>query len=327
MTLMQDKPAVKVPNLVNDLYEEATKRIGDGACHSVRASAIGHDCERYLVYSIANWEDATQKTVGTRLIFDEGNLHERAVLQSLPKAGHDVIEQQRNLTWREYNITGHVDGVLVVNGKAVVLEIKSMADHIWRGIFRDGPRAYLWMEVEEEFQGKPWLRKYYAQQQAYMILKEAPAAIMLCKNKQTGGYAQVNLELDYEYAEGLLQRAERINKHVADGTYPERIAWDAEVCGRCDFLHLCHPDRVNEDPIKFVEDAEAAKTLDQRGEAHDASKVYKTAHEWVVDWAWKKYPNKANVTVGNWLIEKSKGKGGRRLTNIKRLAEGGNDGD
>lgn len=321
MTLLNDKPTVEVPNLVKPLYECASKRRKVYRCRSNRASAIGGDCERQLVYERTHWQEKELHDVDLELIFGEGNIQEEATMRALADAGIHVIEQQRPLSWDKYNITGHVDGVIAVNGKAVLLEIKSMADSIWRSIFRDGPRAYLWEEVDASFTAKPWLRKYYPQLQVYLLCKETENAILLCKNKSTGAFAQVNIELDYEVAEAMVQRAERINAHVAVGTYPERIAWDADTCGRCPFLHICQPDRVNKDPIQFVEDEEAAKTLDQRGEAQEASRAYKIAHEWVIDWAWKRYPDKPTLTVGNWLIEKRTGKGGRRLTTIKRVTE------
>jgi CRISPR/Cas system-associated exonuclease Cas4 (RecB family) len=311
---------VRVPNLVNKLYEHTRKTMKTFPCHSNRASQIGRDCERQLVYWRTRWEEANPITVDLELIFREGNIQERAVKMALAEAGIDVLEEQTEVVWREYNITGHLDGVLNVNGTGVLLEIKSMADTIWRTVARDGPRAYLWMEVEEAFQTKPWLRAYYAQMQVYLLCKEYEHGIILCKNKSTGALCQINIDIDYEFAESLVQRAERINAHVAAETLPDRIPWGEDTCGRCEFLHICWPERVGKDPIQFVEDGTAEAVLDRRGEAEEAGKIFSDTHDWIKRWVWAKYPDNAQLTIGKWLIEKNTGKGGRRQTKIRAVA-------
>lgn len=317
-SLMQ---AVNLPDLVEKLYNKAKRDIRVYPCHANRASMIDHDCERCLTYWRTSWDQVAAHEVDLELIFREGRIQEEAVLRSLMDAGIEVLEQQRPLSWREYQVTGHIDGVLRVDGKAVLLEIKSMADQIWRSVAREGPKVYDWEQVASAFTTKPWLRKYYGQLQVYMLCKECEAAILLCKNKSTGAIAQINVTLDYGYAEKLIQRAERINAHVAAGTLPERIAWDDEVCGRCEFLHLCLPDRVNKNPIQFVEDEQAEKRLETRYEAEEASREFKAADEWVKAWVWEKYPDEATVTIGtSWVIEKSLTRNGRKQTKIKRLA-------
>lgn len=313
---------MEIPNLVDKLYDTARANMEIYPCNSNRASMIGADCERQLVYWRTAWEQAMPHDVDLQLIFNEGNLHEQAVLSDLAKAGVQVIHQQVPADWKRFQLTGHVDGVIVVDGKAVALEIKSMSSHIWHSVAFRGAGAYEWKEVAGAFQSKPWLRKYYAQLQVYLITKDAEHAILLLKDKTSGALAQVHVALDFEYAEELLLRAERINEHVANGTLPERIPFNEESCSErfCPFLHLCLPDHLGKDPIAFVDDDTAHERLDKRDELEQASREFNAIDAWVKDWIWKAHEKDERFTVnGTWLIEKSLSAKGRKSTKITRL--------
>jgi CRISPR/Cas system-associated exonuclease Cas4 (RecB family) len=309
-----------MPSLVKKYYDHATAQIKVWPCHSNRASSIGGDCERQLVYERTSWDQKTPHEVDLELIFREGRVHEEAVLRDLRAAGIEILEQQTALSWPEYQLTGHVDGVIVVDGKAVPIEIKSSSDHIWRSIAYRGRGVYAWHEVERAFQGKPWLRRYLAQLQVYMLCKNSDVAILLMKNKSTGALLQINVPLDYGYAESLIQRCERINAHVAAGTLPDRIPYGEDTCGECPFAHLCLPDMpAGKKAIAFVPDEEAAKKFDARAAAEDASQTFKDMDEWVKSWAWERYPDNDRIAVGHWLVEKKRTKGGARITKISAL--------
>lgn len=302
---------MSAPDIVAPLYEHAAKGIRKFPCHVNRASALGGDCERQLVYMRTHWQDRQMHDVHLELIFREGNLHEEAVLRALGEAGVTVIEQQTTLEWREYRITGHVDGVVVQDGRAVPLEIKSMSDHIWSSIAKRGPGVYEWSEVSGAFQAKPWLRKYLGQLSIYMLCKDVDRGILLLKNKSTGAMAQVNVELDYEYAESLIQRAERINRHIDQGTLPDRIAWRPDVCGRCPWLHLCLPDRVGHDPIEFLEDETIVELIEERERLSDDRAAYEAVDKQLKAWA-KARPER-RIEIGGWLVEKTALKRGVRV--------------
>lgn len=249
---------MNLPDLKNKLYRNSKSKIKQWPCHTNRASAIGHDCERYLWYMRTAWDQAQAHDVELQRIFDEGNQHERAVLQELAEAGVDVIEQQTALFDKQYNLSGHVDGVINVEGKAVPLEIKSMSAHIFDSIFKRGADVYEWPEVSQGFTTKPWLRKYFAQLQVYMLCKNNDQAILLCKNKGNGAIAQINVFLDYDYAESLLLKCERINKAVNAEEVPARIHFDNDVCRRCEYNHLCCPDEIAKDPYQCIADEQVA---------------------------------------------------------------------
>lgn len=283
----------EMPNLQETVYEYNKKQIKQYPCHVNRASALGHDCLRYLYHMRMNWQDAQPHDVELQRIFNEGNNQEAAVLRELADAGVDVIEQQTALSWSEFNITGHVDGVLSVDGKAVPLEIKSMHPNIWRGLFRDGARTYEWHEVSEGFQKKPWLRKYFAQLQVYMLCKNNDQAILLCKNKSDGALAQVNVSLDYAYAESLVLKAEAVNKAVDIKQAPARIPFDNDTCRRCEYNHLCCPDEIAKDPYQCIADETVAEWCEDDTTLAEAAKKRDKARKELLKYC------KANKTNGS----------------------------
>jgi hypothetical protein len=287
-------------------------------CLSNRASQLGGDCERELVYMRTRWEEAARPPLDLQIIFQEGEKHEREVLIELQRAGVQVIEQQVSLEWREFQVTGHVDATVVHEGESIPFDVKTMSPHIFDAVFRDGSRIYTWPEVSEAFSRKPWLRKYLAQVNLYCLMRNSEHGILPCLNKGTGGLAQVDVELDYDFADSLLRRAERINAHVAAGTLPERILFDEEVCPRCPFYAVCLPDHVGKEPIAFLEDATVEGLLEERAAHEQAARAFGHADDRFK--AWAKARGEERLTVGRWLVTKKQLARGVRV-DVRALAE------
>lgn len=253
-----------IPNLVERVYAEKAKKITRQPCHYNRASSIGSRCMRRLVYMRTHGDKAKLPDIGLFMIFQQGSLHERQSLRDLEDAGFQIIEQQVTLEWREFQLSGHVDCVVVIDDKPIPLDIKSMAPWIWEGVFKRGPGQYPWAEVREAFERKHWLSEYRGQLTLYMLLKGVDRGILLCVNKSTGAMAQVDLELDYEFGESLLRKATEINRHVAASTLPERIEFDPDVCPSCQFYIECLPSQQGQDPLAFVSDETLEHLLEER---------------------------------------------------------------
>ena len=308
-------------DIVGRVYATVEKEIKRWPVNSNRASLLGDDCERRLVYWRTHWQEAALHDVGLELVFREGRLQEKEVLRLLDEAGIEVIEQQVALSWPEFQITGHIDGLIVHrNGgkvERIPLEIKSMSPFIWDSIAKEGPGVYEWEEVARAFERKPWLRKYNAQLQIYMLCHNTERAILLAKNKQSGGLAQINMRLDYDYAESLLQKAERINRHVAEGTLPEKIQWDPDVCGGCPFLEICRPDEIVEG-IKILNDDELVALLEERATLEENYRRYKAVDQEVK----KQFRHKEGhrFVLPGWLVTKKED--GRGITiKVERMGE------
>ena len=227
------------------------------------ASTAGHPCARKLVYDRLNWHEKLLPEPAKLMIFREGNLHEEAVIRLLQDAGLQVIETQRPFEWSELQVRGKIDGRIKVDGRKVPLEVKSINSYGFDAI----------NSVDDmRHSSKWWERGYYDTFQLYLFMTNESDGIMLFKDKQSGKLKQLTITIDYEYAEQVAKKLERVNQHVAAKTYPERIS-DRSVCQYCDFRHICLPDEQS-DHIEITDDLELLDLLEQREVCRDAAKEY-----------------------------------------------------
>lgn len=244
------------------ILESKRRKILSYPVHSNRASDLGNPCVRYHVYNRTRWAEKSLHDVGLQQVFDLGNDFEAIVLKELAEAGIKIIEQQRSFEWKEYQITGHVDGLVQDNGNAYPIEIKSMSPFVFDSI----------QDINSLKKGKyAYLRKYPTQLNLYMLMKGIERAVFLFKNKSTGAYKEVWMDLDYDLGEETLKRAEAINAHVAAGTLPDRIADDRQ-CDDCPFVHICIPDHVGKEVE--IDTGELEVMLDRLEALKEAKKEY-----------------------------------------------------
>lgn len=297
--------------------EWAASQIRQSPCHTNRASELGHPCDRYLVFLRTRWQEAALPNPELQLIFGEGLMHERAGQRQLEEMGYPIVEQQRDYSWDQYQITGHLDGKIQVNGSLIPFEFKSMSPWIWQKVNR----------LDDLHEAKqPWLRKYPGQIMLYNLLANSERGLLVLKNKVTGRLKDIEVPLNYDYAESLLQKAERVNAHVKAGTTPEPIPWDESICGSCKFAHICLPEAKRE-ALEFMAFPELEEKLKRRAELEAAKKEYEGLDKEVKD----AVKGRQKVVIGDFLIT---GKEQTRkeytvkastfwTTKIERLAIGG----
>lgn len=274
--------------IVEKVREKVASQIKQFPVHSNRASEIGHPCEKYLVLMRTRWEEKTLHDVNLQFIFNEGNLHEDSVIRTLQNAGIQIIEQQRAFEWKKYRITGHVDGKIIIDNKAIPLEIKSMSPYMFDSI----------NSVKDLLDGKyAYLKKYPAQLTLYMLMDDKDEALFLFKNKVNGQLKEIPMTLDYEYGERLLKKVERINAHVENNTLPEPIDWDEYTCGGCGFNHICLPE-VRRTAIDFTDNKELENKLKRRDELKISVSEYDKLDKDIKDCL----KEKEKVVVGDYLI-------------------------
>ena len=216
------------PDIVAALDQRTASRIKQYAHPLNRASEAGHPCVRFLVLSRIATNLKTLHDVGLQRIFDEGNLHEDALMRELMDAGIRIVEQQRGYSWPKFQLSGRIDAKVGINGSFIPLEIKSCSPNVFRTVIDMAPGDM----VKSKY---PWLRKYPAQILLYMLMEGSEAGIMLFKNKTTGEKCQKLFILDdamMEYAESILKKLEIVNMWVARNEAPpaERCS-DCEGCG------------------------------------------------------------------------------------------------
>jgi hypothetical protein len=224
---------------------------------------------RYLVLLRLYWDQETPHDIGLQYIFDEGNHQERALLKDLAEADIEIIQSQIGLQWREYQVTGHIDGVIRWVGELLPVEIKSVNPNWWAKIdsFDDIKNHKSWI-----------VNKWAAQMTLYLFMHNQERGLMILKNKSTGRIKALNVALDYELGEELIGKAERINKHVEAATIPDPIEW-SDPCERCGFFpHLCTPDIIR-DGAEIMDDPDLEADLERWEELKPIIKEHKELDE------------------------------------------------
>lgn len=215
----------------NKIKENKQSKIKLYPCNNLRASNVGHPCERYLYLSIKNWEDKKLHTETTQCIFDLGNQIEEYVIQTLKDAGFEVITPTVR-AWKVEKplITGREDlRIKLEDGQFYPVEVKGLAPQEWDKLntvqdFLNSKRYYV--------------RGYPAQLYIYMYQFGKEKGYFALCNKLTGEIKLIEVPFDYEYAEKILQKAERIYKCLEKNELPPSCD-DISVCEYCDLAHVC----------------------------------------------------------------------------------------
>lgn len=186
------------------------------------------------------------------------------MIRELAEARIKTIEQQRSFAWPEYQITGHIDAQVMTDDGIFPMEIKSCSPFVFKSIDT----------IEDLKRGKYlYLRKYPVQLNLYMLMTGKEKGVFLFKEKTSGQYKEIWMDLDYEMGEETLKRAEAINRHVAAKTMPEPIEYSPETCDECAYAHLCLPDRIGAAP-EIIDSAELESILLRMDELKPLAKEY-----------------------------------------------------
>jgi len=272
--------------IVEQVYASKEKGIKQYPVNSNRASDLGIPCVRYHVLNRTRWQEKSLHSASLQLTFDIGNVMEDAILRDIQDAGFQVVEQQRAFSWPEYQITGHLDAKVILDGKAVPLEIKTSSPYVFKSI----------NSIHDLTNGKyGYLRKYPAQLTLYCLMGNHERGIFIFKDKSSGAMKEIEMPLDYELGETLLKRAEAINKHVADGTLPDPIN-DELWCDGCAFAHICLPDHIGKEVE--VDTGELATMLDRLEELKPAAKEYDEIDGQVKEIV----EGREKILAGSWFV-------------------------
>lgn len=259
----EKKSFIDVPAIV-DL--EKTRKRRTHPCHVNRASELGHPCTRYLVY--LRTREKPLHSLSLQRIYDEGNLHHRAVVTDMREAGINVVETERPFELKAYQVTGHIDGKIECADGRLAFEIKGVEPHAWKKM----------NSIQDMLDSsRIWWQKYPGQMYMYLFMDapaERPVGIFVLKNKLTGELNQIDVPLDREYVEMLLGKASTINQHISKGTLPGGMEPDEDVCGGCGFNTECMPDRDFGDPLQLMQDAQLVELLSRREELKEIFKEY-----------------------------------------------------
>ncbi len=300
----------EIPHHIDDFK---SSEIEQWPVRSNRASLMGHPCARFLTYNRVAWKHAKLHGIDAQYVFDEGKRSELHAMEDLRKAGYTVIEGQRSFDWHDKQISGSIDGkILLPKGhphpRAVPLEIKSTNPYDWERIesVEDLVRSH-----------RLWLRQIPAQLTAYLLMNGTEEiGCLALRNRVNGRIKTMPVVLDYSLGEELVAKAERVNAAVAaiyaaggipasgiippdvETLFPERIPYDADICGRCAYVHLCLPDLLATAAAEIVDDPELEILLERRAALQSGAEEYRETDEQIK----RKVGEREKVIVGNWLI-------------------------
>ena len=73
------------------LFKAKADKITVYPVNNLRASNLGHPCERYLYLLIKYWDEQKPHDVGLQNIFDLGNALEEHTINNIKEAGFEVV--------------------------------------------------------------------------------------------------------------------------------------------------------------------------------------------------------------------------------------------
>lgn len=235
------------------------------------ASEIHHPCVRNLTYIRRNWKDRKPISLDGKYRVEAGTEEERRFKMMLSKAGYDIELAQQRFTWDEFQISGKIDGMVRVGPKRYPLEIKSMNPQYWDS-----------HETIEEIKASRswWIQKMVSQLNLYLFMMGEPGGFL---GITTFGKRPRILPMvpDYELADLDTAKARTVNKHFQAGTLPEPIPYHNQICGMCDFLHLCAPLKALNPSWREVP-KEDIPTLERYLDLKDASRAFDALHKELV---------------------------------------------
>lgn len=258
---------------------------------NLRCSSIGHPCSRYVYLCITNFEDRTPPDTGLQAIFGLGNTLETHTIEKIKEAGYEVITPtSRSFRIMPQNITGREDLRIKdpETGELIPVEIKSIS-----------PFEFDKLNCFEDFVNskKPFIQAYAWQIQLYMYQFSKPYGFFALINKLTGIIKFIRVELDYDFTEKILQKAEYINKCLDDRTPPEACE-NIGYCENCDLQHICG--QVKRTPADIEVDGE----LDELIRRKEALKVAKSEYEQIDKEIKARVGEREKIITADYLIER-----------------------
>lgn len=275
--------------IVEKVIEAKERKIKQWPVNANRASELGHECLRYLVLNRTRWQEKSLHDARLQMIFDMGRMVEDQVQQDLREAGFTIVEQQRPFSWAKYQITGTIDCKVQIDGAVYPTEIKSAAPHPFESI----------NSIEDMVRHKyHYMRKYPAQLTLYLVMDGKEEGLFLFKNKSTGELKEIWMKLDYDFAESLVQKAEAINKHVADGTLPDPMPYNEDICRGCGFEHICLPERIGKE-VDISDSTELLELVTRYVTLKPGAKEYDQVNERIN----KLVEGNGKILIGDYFIE------------------------
>lgn len=254
-----------------------------------------HDCDRNNFYQMAEGDQAVKWDAFVQARLDAGKARELAIKRELLDLGYEPMLSGEVLEIKDEHgkvlARGRTDLSLQSKSNfrsSVVVEVKCMNPMIWKTI-------KTWRDLLRN----SWYRKYVRQLFLYMKAKKIDEALFLLDDF-AGHWKILPVKIDAEFLADAVAKIERAAEAKKSGVAPERIPYSHDLCGMCNFQHICCPD-IKQDPrIKVVDNATLANLLEQRDnnleswrKVEKANTAIKKFFEGIKDGAF---------TIGNFIV-------------------------
>lgn len=274
------------------LFKAKADKITVYPVRNLRASNLGHPCERYLYLLIKHWEEVKPHDVGLQNIFDLGNTLEEHTIKNIKEAGFEVFTPTQR-SWKETVKGGVITGredirIKDENGELLPVEIKGIS-----------PFEYDKLNSIDDFlkSKRTYIRGYPAQLFVYMLHFGKEKGFFALTNKLTGETKFIEVPFDYELADKYLDKAERIYKALASDTAPDACD-DISVCEGCALAHICGECRRV--PTDIDIDDELDELINRKQELAAAKKEYEQVDKQIK----AKVGEREKIITGQYLIER-----------------------
>lgn len=274
------------------LFKAKADKITVYPVRNLRASNLGHPCERYLYLLIKHWEEVKPHDVGLQNIFDLGNTLEEHTIKNIKEAGYEVITPTQRSWQLEVKggiITGREDiRIKAENGELLPVEIKGIS-----------PFEFDKLNSVDDFlrSKRTYIQGYPAQLFVYMLHFGKEMGFFALTNKLTGETKFIEVPFDYDLGEKYLAKAERIYKALASNEAPAACD-DISTCENCPLAHICGECRRV--PTDIDLDDELDELINRKQELAEAKKEYDAVDKEIK----KKVGERDKVITGQYLIER-----------------------
>ena len=286
--------------------------------HVNRISSLDDDCLRKLYYYRVDWDKQEEISDYVQGIFETGNILEPVNERIISEIGmansprFRVVGSQmptKDTLLEKYKISGHIDGLLQIeqDGRfetVAVMDGKTMDPNIFRAI-----NSY------DDLAKYQWTRKYRGQLKLYALAHNLEWCCLLCVNKSNlYDIKPIFFPIDMDYCEGLLNKADTINRAV-DAKKPPQGVNDAEHCDRCPFRSHCGPDLTRGRDLTISDSEELQGVLARLEDLAPYEEEIK-AQKKVLD----QLLSKGNdIMCGDWMITWKKSIQSRKATEAKAV--------
>jgi hypothetical protein len=296
------------PDVVMESYREYKLQQGggrSGAASSNWPTTLSHECPAYAFYNRTVPADRRRPiSAELKMIFSEGHDQARIVQRDLIDAGFIISDQEGQMQWPQYQISGRRDLKIWKEGfrERINVEVKSCSRYTFDAINKPDDLSQT---------GKDWLKKWFKQIALYMVLQGVETYWLLLKSKEKGQIKIIPFTMNDEIlntANEMISRAEWVNNLIQIGKMPQakdKIS-DADVCSECEFFDACLPDLAfGPGAIVFDDEAihELTLQLNRREELQPAAKEFKQLDEDLKqEMKMHASEGQTKIVIGEWIV-------------------------